>query len=429
MKTKIFLILITLFLITSCEKRERTNPFDSGVPKELWTPYNFFWSMEGSTLKLTWHQPIPLISGFKITKKVGDAAESSLLNLPKDANQLLDAELTGGKLHVYTLVAYAGNYQSNPVTLQVIPHLTAKLTTTDATALTANSAILGGTVTTDGGATITEQGICWATSTGPTTASSKLAIGTGTGTFSNTVTGLLPATLYYFRAYAINSVGTAYGNEVTAATTGFNPDLSYGTLTDNDGNIYKTITIGSQTWMAENLRTTKYRNGDPIPNVTVDATWVALTTGAYCWYNNDDFAYKTTYGALYNWYAVADSRNIAPTGWHVPTYVDWTTLTDYLGGESIAGGQLKETGTLNWKTPNTGATNSSGFTALPSGVRYSIVYTFGTFGNAGGYSSWWSSTADGANRANGRELNYNSLNAGRGSYLNQIGIAVRCVKD
>jgi len=179
-------------------------------------------------------------------------------------------------------------------------------------------------------------------------------------------------------------------NGLTTAV--FNPNLKYGTMTDQDGNTYKTIKIGTQTWMAENLRTTKYRNGDPIPHVTDTAQWVDLTSGAYCYYGNtqrlDSIA---TFGGLYNWYAVSDSRYIAPKGWHVPTDEDWTTLVTYLGdgdltlGNSIAGNKMKEVGGRHWYGGD--EDNSSGFTALPGGWRY---YDDGKFNCIKMYGNWWS---------------------------------------
>ena len=140
------------------------------------------------------------------------------------------------------------------------------------------------------------------------------------------------------------------------------------TVTDIDGNVYHTVTIGTQTWMVENLKTTRYRNGEAIPNITDNASWAALITCAYCDYNNIP-SNSITYGKLYNWYAVNDSRNIAPMGWHVSTDAEWTTLTTFLGGTSIAGGKLKENGTIHWNSPNVGATNETGFSALPGGYR------------------------------------------------------------
>jgi len=193
---------------------------------------------------------------------------------------------------------------------------------------------------------------------------------------------------------------------------------------DNDGNYYSTIKIGNQIWLGENLKVTHYQNGDPIPNVTDNTEWANLSTGAYCNYNND-VNNANTYGRLYNWYTVVDNRNLCPSGWHVPSDVEWTTLTDYLGGESVAGGKLKETGTTHWISPNTGATNESGFTALPGGCRYSN----GAFGGIGDYGGWWSSTEGSSTDAWYRVMDY--LNAGVGSYVDvkEFGFSVRCLRD
>jgi uncharacterized protein (TIGR02145 family) len=202
------------------------------------------------------------------------------------------------------------------------------------------------------------------------------------------------------------------------------------TVTDVEGNIYKTVKIGSQWWMAENLRTTKYRNGDPIPNVSDNAAWAALSTPAYCWYQNNKAGYGAVYGALYNWYAVdAESngnRNICPTGWHVPSEAEWTTLTTYLGGLSVAGGKMKETGTSHWSAPNTGATNASGFTALPGGYR---GYTSGDFGNIGSFGHWWSSTQADAALAWGEGLFTLDNPADHSTSVKKNGFSIRCVKD
>ena len=172
-------------------------------------------------------------------------------------------------------------------------------------------------------------------------------------------------------------------------TVVFNPNVSYGSMTDQDGNVYKTVTIGTQTWMAENLRTTKYRDGTAIPNVTDFTAWYYSTTGAYCTYNNtirlDSIA---TFGILYNGYAVIDSRNIAPAGWHVPTDAEWKTLTTYLGGDSVAAGKMIEAGTKHWIDPNIGATNESGFSATPAGLL-TLLYMFSALGYGVDY---WSST-------------------------------------
>ena len=195
-------------------------------------------------------------------------------------------------------------------------------------------------------------------------------------------------------------------------------------VTDYDGNTYFVVKIGDQCWMAQNLKVTHYRNGDPIPNVTDSAEWENLTTGAYCEYANDP-ANVATYGRLYNWYAVDDIRNIAPEGWHVPTDAEWQTLVDYLGGSSVAGGKLKEAGTTHWNPPNTGATNESGFTALPGGYRYGNGY----FHHMGYYAFFWSSTELDSNYAWLRILGYDGSQVGRNYGYKHSGFSFRCVRD
>ena len=206
------------------------------------------------------------------------------------------------------------------------------------------------------------------------------------------------------------------------------------TVTDIDGNTYKTVKIGNQWWMAENLKVTHYRNGDPIPNVTSDSEWGILKTGAYCAYNNNEST-TDTYGYLYNWFSINDSRKIAPEGWHVPTDAEWKELEMYLGmNQSEAdntgwrgtdeGGKLKETGTTHWNSPNTGATNESGFTALPGGYRYSLGSNQMNYG-----AYFWSVTEYNNNNAWRRLVIYSSSNIYR-NYANKTeGFSVRCIKD
>lgn len=197
-----------------------------------------------------------------------------------------------------------------------------------------------------------------------------------------------------------------------------------GTVTDIDGNIYQTVKIGDQCWMAENLKVTHYRNGDAIPNVIDNNIWINLTSGALCNYNNDE-ANVSTYGRLYNWYAVLDIRNIAPVGWHVPSDAEWQTMINFLGG-STAGGKLKEAGTQHWNSPNTDATNESGFTALPSGGRGDYISPYGDMGN---YAYYWTSTEWDIYTSIHRTLYYNSSAVGYVSQLKRMGLSVRCVKD
>ncbi|MFC1481829.1 fibrobacter succinogenes major paralogous domain-containing protein [Candidatus Neomarinimicrobiota bacterium] len=195
------------------------------------------------------------------------------------------------------------------------------------------------------------------------------------------------------------------------------------TVTDIDGNVYGTVTIGSQVWMTEDLKTTRFSDGDQIPNVTDDAGWEGLRTPGYCWYDND-ISNKADYGGLYNWYTVNTGR-LAPTGWHVPTKAEWTTLVNYLGGEDIAGGKLKEAGTEHWWSPNRGATNESGFTALPGGYRVPEG-TFYAIGLAGIWLT--SSELDGAN-AWCTHLDYDYAWEMDIGCRKPQGVSVRCIKD
>ena len=196
------------------------------------------------------------------------------------------------------------------------------------------------------------------------------------------------------------------------------------TVVDFDGNIYHTVVIGKQTWLVEDLRVTHYRNGDVIPNVADSAQWTSLTTGAFCNYNNDSVI-SNVYGKLYNWYAVNDRRGLAPKGWHIPTDKEWATLIDFLGGESVAGGKLKENGLKHWGSPNTGATNQYGFTALPAGIRgISGAFGFNTYDG-----NWWSSTESDAENAWSRGIDYARMDVLFYAGTKRNGLSVRCIKD
>jgi uncharacterized protein (TIGR02145 family) len=199
-----------------------------------------------------------------------------------------------------------------------------------------------------------------------------------------------------------------------------------GTFTDpRDSIVYKWVKIGNQTWMAENLQAKKFRNGDPISNVKVNAKWSSLKSAAYCDYKNSPVNSKI-YGRLYNFYAVKDARNIAPEGWHIPTLAEWNTLLNNLGGAVEAAGKLKETGTSHWMAPNTGATNATGFGALPGGCCFGGMEQFYDLGKMG---YWWSATSENPNDA-AHEIMYNNNN-GVSKYNGKkiMGLSIRCVKD
>jgi uncharacterized protein (TIGR02145 family) len=288
------------------------------------------------------------------------------------------------------------------------------------TDITFTTAISGGIIANDGGTPILSKGLCWDISEYPTTENQKTTEGSGAGSFTSEITQLTPNTLYYLRAYATNIAGTAYGNQLTFITS--------GTTEDADGNIYNSVIIGKQTWMKENLRTTRYSNGDAIPLFTGRLDWYYLVSPGYCYYDNT-LNNLNTYGAFYNWYTLDASsnghRNICPTGWHVPTYSDWSVLISYLGGDSVAADKLKETGEIHWLNPNNGATNESDFSALPGGGR---DYN-GAYYDIGSYGHWWSSTEFVDGGAWSLYLGNDTSRVYRQRRFEQDGFSVRCIKD
>lgn len=247
---------------------------------------------------------------------------------------------------------------------------------------------------------------------------------------SATISGLSSETKYHYRVKLESLMGTTRGKDITFVTTLsgevlFNTNIKYGSMTDREGNIYRTLQIGGQTWMAENLRSTKYNNGKSITLVTDNAKWAALTTPAYSWYNNDPetYSYKKVYGALYNSYVV-ETGNLCPAGWHVPSVEEWNTLIVYLGGPG-AGGKLKEMGILHWQMPNSGATNESGFTALPGGQRGGD----GSFGLINASGNWWCSYETLTDRKWHQTITFDAPYINSSIYPDNYGYSVRCLKD
>jgi uncharacterized protein (TIGR02145 family) len=318
------------------------------------------------------------------------------------------------------------------------------LTTTAVSTITTNSAISGGIITNDGGASITARGVCWSNLPNPTIdLPTKTTDGSGVGTFTSAISGLNPNWDYHVRSYATNSAGTAYGNEITFTTLQNSTAINVPgpNVTDIDGNVYQSVTNCNQTWTKSNLNVSKYTDGTPIPQVTNSTQWFNLTTGAWCYYNNIT-ANGTTYGKLYNWYAVmgiydaasagnpALRKKLSPNGWHIPTDAEWIQLPDCLGGEAVAGGKMKSTGTIQagtglWQDPNTAATNESGFTGLPGGYRRNSGF-FDFIGNSG---YWWSSSEFSTAKAWARPLYFHVGSAYRYNGNNTDGYSVRCLRD
>jgi uncharacterized protein (TIGR02145 family) len=299
-----------------------------------------------------------------------------------------------------------------------------KLTTTAVTNITATSATSGGTITSDGGSPITANGVVWSTSPNPTIAlATKTNDGTGSGVFVSTLTNLNAGSTYYARAYAENISGVSYGSEIVFTTN------ESATVIDIDGNAYPTVKICNQIWMAENLKVSKYRNGDPILNIQDNNAWANTRSGAWCNYNNDS-PNDLVYGKLYNGYAVTDARGLAPAGWHIPTKTEWDLLITCLSNDQVNPANKMKTVT-GWSPTNIGATNSSGFSGLPGGTRSPV----GQFINLGSYGYWYSTTFFTVNAPNiidpiwFSSLSYEQRGVYQDTGSKISGLSVRCIKD
>jgi uncharacterized protein (TIGR02145 family) len=330
----------------------------------------------------------------------------------------------------------AGTQYGNQVSFTTAP-LTPTLTTVAISLITGTTCTTGGSITSDGGASVTVRGVCWSTSTNPTITDSKTSDGTGTGIFVSNLSGLVSNTTYYIRAYATNSMGTAYGDQQT-----FTSDPL--TVTDVDGNTYNVIRIGTQLWMKENLKTTKYRNGDIIGTTASPLLDISSeSTPEYQWAYDGNESNVSIYGRLYTWFATTDIRNVCPTGWHVPSDNEWTTLTAYLSNAGLGfGGNISEiaksmASTSLWiSDPTPGSigndplsNNASGFDAFPSGAR--VTYTGGLeYSMMGTSCAWWASTELDSSLAWQRILQVNNSEIIKSYYgTKKIGVSVRCIKD
>jgi len=297
--------------------------------------------------------------------------------------------------------------------INVNPVVIATLTTNTVTSITSTTAVSGGNITNDGGGNITARGVCWNTSGNPTITDNKTTNGIGPGSFSSNLTGLSDGTTYYVRAYATNSAGTAYGDQISFITL----------VTDIEGNIYKTVKIGTQVWMAENLKVTKFNDLTNIPNIQDFAEWAIADSPAYCWYNNQSF-YKDIYGAIYNWYTV-NTGKLCPVGWHVPYISEWDTLNKYVERDSK---KLREPGYNHWTCQEQG-TNETGFTALPGGLRYSSDWYQNTngFGLINSEIWFWSASIPQGSPQSFFIYCTGTQSAHNDSY--QDGRYIRCIKN
>jgi len=309
----------------------------------------------------------------------------------------------------YATNSVGTNYgtQTSFTTLAQAPIVSATATPTS---ITLTSAVIGGSVSQDGIPTAT-RGLVYGTSSGASTYS--VTVGSGAGTYTTTITGLTAGTTYFVRAFASNSLGIVYATD----------EKSFTTLE----NIPGTVVIGTQRWKDANLDISTYRNGDNITYAANATDWNNATSaglGVWCYYNFDA-ANNAVYGKLYNWYAVNDSRGLAPLGYHVPTETEWDTFLSYLGGNPGAGGKIKTTGTSLWASPNTGATNSSGFNGLPGGYTFSG----GFYSTATAVGFWWSASQYSSSRAWTYNVSNADSNIRKSDNDKNFGFSVRLIKD
>ena len=478
--TRIFILLIAVLISACGEDRPRSNPFDpeTELSPDDWAPTNLQAEvLNDSEIILTWTQEETRISGFRISRKAGNGTYTQIAELGENVTEYTDSGLSLDTDYTYRVKAYTDVNESSSISSNttntsfpsptnfvatIIDHQSIQLTWTDncifeagyrlertSGGITTQIAELGENVTeyTDSGLSL------------DTDYTYRVKAYTDMNESGNSISEVI--TLYYdclsvFMGTAAEDCsgecngtavedcsgecngtavedcnndcnGSAFANSCEyciGGNTGL--DESYcGIVTDIDGNEYGTVLIGNQVWMSENLKVTKYKDGTAIPTGHSNSDWSNLSSGAYAVYDDDDVN-TDTYGFLYNWYAVDDSRIIAPDGWHVPTDDEWTTLTDYLGGTSVSGGKMKETGTEHWSSPNTDATNESGFTALPGGYRYFN----GNYIHQGYSGYFWSSTEyNGRGSAWYRLLYYDGSDVSRSNYYKLCGFSLRCVRD
>jgi uncharacterized protein (TIGR02145 family) len=409
----IVLILITVFF-SSCKKNE------TGVTEIIpIAPVNLSVLVSANQITLDWTDNSTNETGFKIERKSTGGVFSILAMVGKDITTYRDNSANPATTYTYRVYSYnsVGNSLNYSNEVSVTAIALPVLSTITVSNISDESAISGGNISSDAGSNITARGVVWDTAINPTVSlSTKTTNGQGTGNFQSSINGLLGNTTYYLRAYATNSAGTAYGNTIIFTTQQSIP-----------ANL-PSVTICNQIWQSRNLDVTTYRDGTPIPEVTNFNTWKNLTTGAWCYYGGTS---GNNYGKLYNWYAImgihdndpnTPNKILAPKGWHISTENEWITLQNScLGGTNVAGGHLKATttGTTYWTSPNTGATNSSGFNAFPGGERSNI-----DFDAKGLYAIFWT-----YGDPKTILLSHKSSSLGIASAAKYYGNSVRCVKD
>ena len=384
MHSKYSILFISFIFLLSCEKRVWENPFDSVTQKSIFTPSNLIASQIGLSINLTWTETNNLISGYIIEKQVENGIFTKIATLPKGTVNYIDFSTIAGKIHTYKLTAYADKNLSNTISTVIKPATAPKINETTLNSKTYSTATFFTNVSDEGSPIIT-SGVCWSTSPSPTISNSKANNSNGANSFSSKIFNLIPNTTYYIRSFASNAIGISYGPQQTLVLYFNSPGPS---TSDGSGNTYSTVRIGDQTWISKNLVTNRYQNGQSIPNITNGTQWTNSTSGAYCSFNNDINS-STSYGHLYNYFAVTESRNICPVGYHVPSKQEWETLISFIEGSSN-GPLLKEAGTTYWSIAN--GNNLSGFNARSGSWRSQDAGFYYSLRTGGAY--FWSSTKD-----------------------------------
>lgn len=355
----------------------------------------------------------PTTSDNKTSDGKGDASYlSDVSNLKPLTKYYLRAYATNKAGTGYGIEKIFVTAANNTSTVPLVP----VLTTYSVTSITKNSAIASGTISLNGNTSVQSVGVCWSVSQNPSISDFKIISPAGSLSISANISGLTENSVYYVRLFATTTGITYYGNVVSFITG--------GRVTDVDGNVYKTITVGGREWMAENLRVIHFSDGSSIPVASGAASgvWSSAHSSYYSIYS-DNPANSIVYGNLYNWYTLVDAKGLAPVGWHIATKDEWVKLIEDVGGYSVAGSKLKENGTTHWSNSSV-STNESGFTGLGSGFRDNV----GVYKNLLLSTGYWSKTPDGSSNGFYVELD-NSNNITIKSDAKNFGFSVRCVRD
>ena len=438
---KLFYFLVISIIAIGCSTSDNSNKTKVDFPVN---PTNLAGIIVSSNqINLSWDDNSTNENGFKIERKATTTEYEVIGITNSNVHQFSDTNVIENTTYTYRVFSYnetgISTLASNVLTLTVVTVILPTLTTTSVSEITNGTAVSGGTISNDGVSLVTARGIVWSTSPNPAiTLPTKTNDGIGAGAFTSYMTGLISNITYHVRAYITNGFETSYGNEFSFTTSNTIPvyNISGPSVTDVEGNVIQSVINCSQIWITRNLNVSTYDDGTPIPQVTDPIQWANLTTGAWCYYNNDPIN-GLLYGKLYNWYAVvgiydSDSflnlslrKKLAPSGWHIATNSEWNSLGSCLGGNQFAGGKMKSTGTEFWQNPNDSASNLSGFSGLPGGFRNMN----GNFNNIGTSGCWWSSSPMNIDFAGMYSVDYFGSVLSGNDFRKEHGFSVRCIKD